>query len=107
MMKIRVHAGCGLKNAAYTPRIMRKFNFLIGTLGGALGGYLLSNPALRKKLAKAKDANEAARILGRELQKSGKMVAKEAKALVEREDVHEKFKEWRQYFVSEGKKLKN
>lgn len=85
---------------------MKKFNFLIGALGGALGGYLLSNPELRKKLAAAKDHNEAAKILGRELQKSGKKVAKEAKALVERDDVNEKFNEWKQYFIYEGDKLK-
>jgi hypothetical protein len=84
---------------------MKKLKFIIGALGGAMAGYVLSNPTLRKKLANAKDHAEAAKILGKELQKSGKKVAKETKALIEKEDVHEKFDEWKTYFLEEGEKL--
>ncbi|MBT3835282.1 hypothetical protein HOF56_03450 [Candidatus Peribacteria bacterium] len=84
---------------------MKKLNFIIGALGGAMTGYLLSNEDLRKKLSKAKNHGEAAKILGKELQRSGKKVAKEAKELIEKDDVHEKFGEWKTYFLEEGEKL--
>ena len=66
---------------------MRKLSFLLGTLGGALGGYLLSKPKLLDELSKAKDAGTAARKLGAYLQRDGKKLAREVKTFVESEDV--------------------
>ena len=62
---------------------MRKFSFLLGTLGGALGGYLLSKPKLLDELSKAKDAETAARKLGAHLQRDGKKLAREVKSFVQ------------------------
>ena len=48
---------------------MKKLSLLLGTLGGATAGYLFSNKKLRDQLSGAKDAEEAARILGVALQR--------------------------------------
>lgn len=69
---------------------MKKFSLLLGTLGGALGGYILSNDRLRKQLADAKDANAMAKVLGQHLTKDGKKVAKEVKTFVESDEVQKK-----------------
>lgn len=66
---------------------MKKLSLLLGTLGGATAGYLFSNKKLRDQLANAKDAEEAARILGQALQKDGKKLAKQMQEFVESEEV--------------------
>ena len=43
---------------------MRKFSLLLGTLGGALAGYILSNDKLRKQMAEAPNAEAMAKMLG-------------------------------------------
>ncbi len=70
---------------------MKKLSLLIGTLGGATAGYLFSNKKLRDQLSKAKDAEEAARILGKHLQKDGKKLGKQIQEFVESEDVQKNF----------------
>ncbi|MBU2214096.1 hypothetical protein KKC44_04670 [Patescibacteria group bacterium] len=66
---------------------MKKISLLIGALGGATAGYLLSNKKLRDELAKAKDPEAAARLLGKHLQRDGKKLAKHVQEFVESEDV--------------------
>lgn len=66
---------------------MRKLSLLVGSLGGALAGYLLSNDKLRKDLSKAKDAEHAAKTLGMHLSRDGKKIATEVKQFVDSEDV--------------------
>ena len=66
---------------------MKKISLLLGTLGGAMAGYVFSNKQLRDELGKAKDAEEAARLLGKHLQRDGKKVAKEVQEFVESDDV--------------------
>ncbi len=66
---------------------MKKFSLLLGTLGGALAGYLLSNEKLRGDLQKAKDPEAAAKLLGKHLQADGAKMAKEVKKFVESDDV--------------------
>jgi hypothetical protein len=66
---------------------MRKLSLLVGTLGGALAGYILSNDKLRKELSSAKDTEAAARMLGSHLSRDGKKIAKEVKIFVESDDV--------------------
>ena len=68
---------------------MKKLSLLIGTIGGAMAGYVASNKKLRDKLSSAKDADDAAKILGRFLQKDGKKVAKQVQTFVESEEVQE------------------
>lgn len=66
---------------------MKRLPFLLGTLGGAMAGYLLSNSKLRDELKKAKDPEAAAKTLARHLQKDGSRLAHEVKQFVESEDV--------------------
>lgn len=66
---------------------MKKFSLLIGALGGALGGYLLSNTKLREGLLDAKDPEHAAKLLARHLKDDGKKIAKEAQNFLESKEV--------------------
>jgi len=76
---------------------MKKFSLLIGTLGGATAGYLFSNKKLRDQLTDAKDAEEAARILGKHLQKDGKKLGKQIQEFIESEDVQKNFAKAKKY----------
>ena len=71
---------------------MKKFSLLLGTLGGALAGYILSNEKLRKQMADAPNAEAMAKLLGQQLTKDGKKVAKEVKGFVESDDVQKNLK---------------
>ncbi len=62
---------------------MKKISFLLGSVGGALAGYVFSNNKLRSELMKAKDTTAAAKILGNHLAKDGQAVAKEVQQLAE------------------------
>ena len=66
---------------------MRKFSLLLATLGGALGGYILSDEKLRKEMAGAPNAEAMAKLLGQHLTKDGKKVAHEVKLFVESDEV--------------------
>ncbi len=66
---------------------MKKLSLLLGTLGGAMAGYLFSNKELRDQLTNAKDAETAAKLLGKHLQKDGKKVAHEVQKFMESDDV--------------------
>lgn len=76
---------------------MRKFSLLLGTLGGALAGYVLSNDKLRKGLMDSKDTESAAKLLGEHLTKDGKKIAKEVKTFVESDDVQKNLKKAKAY----------
>ncbi|HLD71624.1 MAG TPA: hypothetical protein VI873_03355 [Candidatus Peribacteraceae bacterium] len=76
---------------------MKKISLLIGALGGALGGYLLSNTKLREGLINAKDPEEAAKILGKALQHDGKKLAKDAQSFIESKEVQDNLKKARKY----------
>lgn len=66
---------------------MRKLSLLVGALGGTMAGYLFSNQKLREQLAQAKDAEAAAKILGKHLSHDGKKIAKEVQTFVKSDDV--------------------
>ena len=86
---------------------MKKLSLLLGTLGGATAGYLFSNKKLRDQLAKAKDAEEAARLLGAHFQKDGKKLAKQIQEFVASEDVQKnltKAKKYAKKTVDDAKK---
>ncbi|MFH1444825.1 MAG: hypothetical protein ABIG34_05590 [Candidatus Peregrinibacteria bacterium] len=76
---------------------MKKLSLLIGTLGGAMAGYLFSNKKLRKDLAEAKDAETAARLLGKHLQRDGKKIAAQAQEFLESDDVQQNLKKAKIY----------
>jgi hypothetical protein len=76
---------------------MKKLSLLLGTLGGATAGYLFSNKKLRDQLSGAKDAEEAARILGVALQKDGKKLGKQIQEFIDSEDVQKNFSKAKKY----------
>lgn len=76
---------------------MKKLSLLLGTLGGATAGYLFSNKKLREQLSNAKDAEEAARLLGVALQKDGKKLGKQIQEFIESEDVQKNFSKAKKY----------
>ena len=82
---------------SFPPPPMKKLSLLIGTLGGAMAGYLFSNQKLRKDLAGAKDAETAARLLGKHLQQDGKKLAAQAQEFVESEEVQKNLKKAKTY----------
>lgn len=71
---------------------MKKVSLLLGTLGGALAGYILSNDKLRQEMTNAKDPETAAKALGAHLAKDGKQIAKEVRTFAESDDVQKNFK---------------
>ncbi len=85
---------------------MKKFSLLLGTLGGALAGYLLSNEKLRGELQKAKDPETAAKLLGKHLQADGAKMAKEAKKFVESDDVQKNLGKAKKYATQKLKEAK-
>lgn len=76
---------------------MRKLSFLLGSVGGALAGYVFSNKKLRTELMEAKDGQQAAKILGRHLSTDGQQVAKEVKRLAREHHFDAKVADGRQY----------
>lgn len=76
---------------------MRKFSLLLGALGGAFAGYLFSNKQLRKELATAKDAESAAKLLGKHLQKDGKKLAEQVQDFVESDEVKKNLQKAKKY----------
>lgn len=79
--------------------IMRKMSVLLGSVGGALAGYVFSNKKLRNELMAAKDANAAARILGKHLSSDGGQVAKEVKQLAMQHHWDDKVAEGKKYVM--------
>ena len=86
---------------------MRKLNFLLGAIGGMLGGLLMSNKKLRRDLRAVNDPKEAAKLVGKELQRSGKQIAEEAKEWMEREDVQRNMRKAKRYFWHKWADVKN
>lgn len=82
---------------AFPLAAMKKISLLLGTLGGALGGYLLSNSKLREGLLRAKDPEHAAKLLGRHLQQDGKRLAKEVQTFVQSDDVRANLKKAKKF----------
>lgn len=76
---------------------MKKLPFLLGTLGGALAGYVFSNKKLRTELKDAKDATDAAKILGKHLSHDGQTVAKEAQQLAEEHGLDDRLADGKKY----------
>ena len=62
-----------------------------------MAGYLMSNDKLREDLAKAKDPEAAAKLLGQHLAKDGKKIGKEVKGFVESDHVKQNVKQMKTY----------
>lgn len=82
---------------------MKKLPLLLGALGGALAGYLFNNTKLRTDLSKAKDAEAAAKILGKHLSADGKKIGKEVQNFMESEDVQKNLKKAKAYAEKQAK----
>ena len=76
---------------------MKKLTFLLGSLGGALAGYVFSNSKLRKEMMEADDPTVAAKILGRHLASDGQVVAKEVKHFAQQHHLDDKVAEGKKY----------
>lgn len=84
---------------------MKKLSLFLGTIGGAVAGYVFSNTKLREELAKAKDAEEAGRILAKHLSSDGKQIGKEVKSLVDSDVVQKNMNMAKKYVKTNAKKL--
>ncbi len=76
---------------------MRKVGLLLGSLGGVLAGYVFSNKKLRQDLSNAKDAQAAAKILGKHLAADGQSVGKEVKSFVQSDQFQGKLDDAKKY----------
>ncbi len=76
---------------------MKKLTFLLGTLGGAMAGYVFSNKKLRTEMMDAKDSTEAAKILGKHLSSDGQVVAKEVRQLAEQHGLDDRIADGKSY----------
>ena len=85
---------------------VKKLNFLLGALGGLFGGLLISNRKLRQDLRDAKDPQHAAKILGKELHRGGKEVAKEAKEWYESDYTQRNVKKAKRYLWNKWGEVK-
>lgn len=84
---------------------MKKLSLLLGTLGGAMAGYVFSNSKLREELTKAKDAEAAGKILAKHLAKDGKQVGHEIKKFAESDEVQDNLKKAKDYAQTTMKKF--
>ena len=86
---------------------MRKFSLLMGALGGAMAGYLLSNEKLRDELVKAKKPEDAAKVLGKHLQKDSTKIVKDVQNFVKSDDVQQNLKKAKQFANAKFKEAKS
>jgi len=84
---------------------MKKLSLLLGTLGGALAGYVFSNTKLREELSGAKDAEAAGKILAKHLQTDGKQIGKEVQQFVKSDVVQDNMHKAQKYVKENAKKL--
>ena len=68
---------------------MRKLPLLLGTLGGAMAGYLFSNNKLREELAKTKNAEQAGKVLAKHLKHDGAKIGSEVQKFVKSDVVQD------------------
>ena len=86
---------------------MKKLTFLLGTLGGAMAGYVFSNKKLREELQNAPDAAAAAKILGKHLSHDGQAVAKDVKEFAVEHDFDDRLQDGKKYVKTYYKSAKD
>lgn len=84
---------------------MKKLSLLLGTLGGAMAGYIFSNSKLREELATAKDPEHAGKILAKHLQKDGKQLGHEVQQFAKSDVVQDNLKKAKEYVQTNAKKI--
>lgn len=84
--------------------LMRKLSLLLGSLGGVMAGYVFSNKKLRQELMAAKDAEHAAKIIGKHLAADGEEVAKEVKKFAHEHEFDKKVAQGKSYVTKYYKK---
>lgn len=62
-----------------------------------MAGYLFSNEKLRAELSAAKDAETAAKLLGKHLQQDGKKLASNVQAFVSSDEVQAHLHTWKKF----------
>lgn len=79
---------------------MKKVSLLMGAVGGAMAGYLLSNDKLRQELMTAKTSEDAAKSLGKHLSTDGKKVAVEMQKFAKSDDVQKNVNKAKKFALS-------
>ena len=85
---------------------MKKVSLLMGTLGGAMAGYLFSNKKLREELADAKNPESAAMILAKHVKDDGKKIGKEVWEFAKSDEVQKNFGKAKKYAESQFSEAK-
>ena len=84
---------------------MKKISIFLGTIGGAVAGYLFSNSKLREELSGAKDAEAAGKILAKHLQQDGKKIGSEVQKFAKSPEVQNNLKKAKRFVEGYAKKL--
>lgn len=85
---------------------MKKLSLLVGTLGGAMAGYLFSNKKLREELTSAKDAEAAARVLAKHVKTDGEKIGREAWEFLQSDEVQKNVKKAQKFAEDQFKTAK-
>lgn len=85
---------------------MKKLALLVGTLGGAVAGYVFSNPKLRDQLRNAKDPEEAGKIFADHVKKDGRKIGKEVQGLAASDEVQRNVTQAKKFLSDHTKSLK-
>ena len=86
---------------------MKKISLLLGTLGGAVAGYVFSNKKLRDELSRAKTAEDAGKVLAKHLQHDGKQIGNEVQKFVQSDTVQENIGKAKTVAQEYGRKWKH
>lgn len=84
---------------------MKKLSLLLGTIGGAVAGYVFSNKKLRAELSDAKDAKDAGKILAKHLKEDGTSIGAEVQKFVQSDEVQKSLNEAKKYVTAQAGKL--
>lgn len=71
---------------------MGKYTLMVSALGGAIGGYVISNEKMRHEMAEASDAGEMAKTFGYHLASDGRKVVRELRSFVGHRNIGQKLK---------------
>ncbi len=85
---------------------MKKVSLMLGTLGGAVAGYLFSNTKLRNELAAAKNAEEAGKIFAKHVSADSKKIGAQVKDFVESDAVQDNLSKAKTYAQEQFSKAK-
>lgn len=84
---------------------MKKVSLMLGALGGAVAGYVFTNPKLRKELAAAKNPEEAGKIFAKHLSADGKKLGTHVKEFVDSDAVQGNLSKAKEYVQTQFTKV--